>query len=83
MDYEIFGHIGGAIIAIALFPQVLKAWKTKSTKDISILWNSLLFIGLVFFIIYGFGINSLPIKIFTTVEASLTFSLLVLKLIYK
>ena len=52
----------------------------KSTEDISLLWNSLLLIGLILFIIYGIGLHSRPIMIFTTIEASLTLSLLILKL---
>jgi len=83
MNVEIIGHIGAAIIASALTPQVVKSWKTKSTEDISLLWNSLLLTGLIIFIIYGVGIHSRPIMIFTSIEASLTLSLLVLKLLYK
>lgn len=82
MDIEIVGHIGAAIIASALAPQVIKSWKTKSTEDISLAWNTLLLTGLIIFVIYGYGINSHPIMIFTTIEASLTFSLLILKLVY-
>jgi uncharacterized protein with PQ loop repeat len=36
MDIEIVGHIGAAIVASALVPQVIKSWKTKSTEDISL-----------------------------------------------
>ncbi len=83
MDIEIIGFVGSAIIASALVPQVIKSWITKSTEDISLLWNSLLLTGLILFVIYGFGINSRPIMIFTTIEASLTLSLLILKLTHK
>jgi len=83
MDIEIVGFIGSGIIASALAPQVIKSWKTKSTGDISLLWNSLLLTGLIIFIIYGIGIKSRPIMIFTSIEASLTLSLLILKLFYK
>jgi MtN3 and saliva related transmembrane protein len=80
MDIEIIGFAGSAIIASALVPQVIKSWTTKSTEDISLLWNSLLLTGLILFIIYGIGLHSRPIMIFTTIEASLTLSLLILKL---
>ena len=83
MDIVIVGHVGAAIIASALAPQVIKSWRTKSTEDISLLWNSLLLIGLIIFVIYGIGINSLPIMIFTSIEASFTLSLLILKLLYR
>ncbi|MDO8240604.1 MAG: PQ-loop domain-containing transporter [Candidatus Moranbacteria bacterium] len=83
MNIEIVGFAGSAIIASALIPQVIKSWTTKSTEDISLLWNSLLLAGLILFVIYGIGISSRPIMIFTTIEASLTLSLLILKLIHK
>jgi len=83
MDIEVVGFIGSGIIASALAPQVIKSWKTKSTGDISLLWNSLLLTGLIIFIIYGIGLKSRPIMIFTSIEASLTLSLLILKLFYK
>ena len=83
MDIEIVGFAGSAIIASALIPQVIKSWTTKSTEDISLLWNSLLLTGLILFVIYGIGIKSRPIMIFTTIEASLTLSLLILKLTHK
>jgi MtN3 and saliva related transmembrane protein len=79
---EILGHIGGAVIAFALLPQVIKSWKTKSVKDISMTWNTLMLTGLITFLFYGIGINSLPIIIFGSIEVSFTASLLVLKLIY-
>lgn len=83
MGIEIVWHIWAAIIASALLLQVIKSWKTKSTEDISFLWNSLLLLGLIIFIIYGYWIKSHPIMIFTTIEASLTLSLLILKLMYR
>lgn len=82
MNIEIIGFIGSGIIASALAPQVIKSWKTKSTKDISLLWNTLLLIGLIVFVIYGVGIKSRPIMIFTSIEAIFTLSLLILKLLY-
>jgi len=80
--YEIIGFLAGALIAIALIPQVIKSWKTKSTKDISIFWNSLYVAGLVLWIIYGFIIKSTPMIVSACVEISLAISLLFLKLRY-
>ena len=82
MNIEIIGHVGGVIVASALVPQVIKSWRTKSTKDISLIWNSWLLTGLIIFTIYGIGINSYPIIIFNTIEVGFTFSLLMLKIIY-
>ena len=83
MTLDYMGFIGGLLVSVALFPQIIKAWTTKSTKDISILWNLILAIGLFLWIIYGIANMLMPIIIFTTIEMLLTVSLLVLKLIYK
>ena len=36
---QLTGYLAGFIIAISLIPQVIQAWKTKSTKDISLPWT--------------------------------------------
>lgn len=80
---EIIGYLAGLIVAISLFPQVIKAWKTKSTKDISTTWTLIYTTGLLLWIIYGFGINSLPIIVMLSVEFVLAFTLFLFKLKYK
>ncbi|MCD6112519.1 MAG: hypothetical protein J7J86_04530 [Bacteroidales bacterium] len=80
---EIIGYIAGLIISISLTPQVIKAWKTKSTKDISISWSILYVTGLILWIIYGSMINSLPLIITISFELSMAITLLFLKIRYK
>ena len=79
---EMIGYIAGIFTAIALLPQVIKAWKTKSVKDISLLWNSIYLIGLILWLVYGFGINSRPLIIFVVIELVLALSLIILKFKY-
>jgi len=80
---QFFGYLAGFIIAIALTPQVIQAWKTKSTKDISLPWTIILLLGLLLYFIYGFGIKQMPIIVMNTIEVILVISLIVAKLIYK
>ncbi len=82
LDIELIGYIGAGLIAVSLVPQVLRSWKTKSTKDISIQWTLIYLTGLIIWIGYGFGISSMPLILMTSVEAALTASLLYLKLRY-
>ena len=82
MALEIVGYLAGFIVAIALLPQVIKAWRTKSTKDISILWNLIFITGLILWVVYGIVNKILPLAIFASVEATMAASLLVLKLKY-
>ena len=77
------GYIGTFTIAISLLPQVIKSWKTKSTKDISILWNSIYIIGLSLILIYAVGISQMPLIIGAVIEISLAVSLFIAKFLYK
>ena len=80
---EIIGYVAGAIVSVSLLPQVVKSWKTKSTKDISIVWNSIYLTGLVLWVGYGFMIDSYPVAFMMSIEAFMALFLLILKLKYK
>lgn len=77
---ETIGFLGGGIVAISLAPQVIKAWKTKSTKDISITWNLIYLVGLILWVIYGSLTQSAPVAIMMGLEALMALSLLILKI---
>lgn len=80
---QFMGYLAGFIVAIALTPQVIQAWKSKSTKDISLLWTIVLLLGLLLYFIYGIGIKEMPIIVMNAIETILVVSLIVAKLIYK
>lgn len=82
MTLEFVGYLAGFVVAIALSPQVIKAWKTKSTKDISLIWNLILMTGLFLWVVYGIANMILPIIIFVSIEFFMASSLLILKLRY-
>jgi len=64
MDHvTIIGLAAAAITVVSLFPQVLKVWKTKSTKDISLGMFSLFSSGIFLWFIYGILMKDLPIII--------------------
>ena len=82
VNFELIGYLAGFIVAISLTPQLIKAWKTKSTKDISIAWILMYLTGLSLWVFYGFGIGSFPLMITVTIEALMAISLLILKIRY-
>ncbi|HIJ98553.1 TPA: hypothetical protein H1005_01245 [archaeon] len=82
-ELEIVGYLAGFLVAFALSPQLVKTWKTKSTKDISIHWTLILMAGLLLWIIYGVVNKIAPLAIFGTVEFSMATALFIMKLIYK
>jgi len=65
---------------VAYIPQVLRVWRTRSTQDISLGTFSVLNVGIVLWLIYGFAISSLPIILANIVTLLLTGAILGFKL---
>ena len=84
MDYvTIIGLAAAAITVVSLFPQLVKIWKTKSTKDIS-LGMFLLFCGGVFlWFVYGILMQDLPIIVANFLGFIQTLIILIFKVKYK
>lgn len=77
---EILGFIAGSMVAISLLPQVVKAWKTKSTKDLSLSWTLINLGGQILWIIYGYYVGSMALITMSSITLVMTLSLIVLKL---
>jgi len=83
MEWEIVGHFAGFLVAIALAPQLIKTWRTKSTEDISLIWTLILMTGLLFWVTYAVKNSITPLALFATIEFLMAFTLFVFKLKYK
>jgi MtN3 and saliva related transmembrane protein len=57
----IVGLIAASFTTIALLPQLMKVWKTKSTRDISTGMFLLYSSGVFLWFVYGVYLNNLPI----------------------
>jgi MtN3 and saliva related transmembrane protein len=54
IDYPtLVGLIAGGIMTFSVLPQTLKLYKTKSSRDVSMLYTTLAFIGTVGWLYYG------------------------------
>ena len=60
---DFFGYSSGVFVGITLLPQVIKVFKTKSTKDLSHIFLVLSLIAAASKLIYGVLINQLPIVV--------------------
>lgn len=79
----IVGLIAAAFTTAALLPQLIKVWKTKSTKDIST-GMFLLYCGGVFlWFIYGVDIGDLPIILANSLAFVQALVILLFKAKYK
>lgn len=79
---ELLGYTAGSLIVLSLIPQVMKSWKTKSTKDISFLRYAAYILGLILMVVYALSINSTPLAVMSSVELLLALSVLYLKIRY-
>lgn len=77
---EPLGFLAGTLMAISLLPQVLKSWKTKSTKDIAISWTLMNLLGQTLWVAFGIGVKSPSLVIMSGITLLMTLSLLMLKL---
>ncbi|WP_343488090.1 SemiSWEET transporter [Allomuricauda sp. d1] len=80
---EILGLIAAALTTSAFVPQVYKAWKYKSTKDISLVMYLVFLIGIILWFIYGIAINSLSMAIANGVTIILALAILIAKIKFK
>lgn len=68
---DILGFVAGICVTISVIPQILKIWKTKKVKDISLLTFSVLTFGVALWVLYGVLKNDLPIIITNSISFSL------------
>ena len=79
----IIGLIAATFTTVSLLPQLIKVWKTKSTKDIST-GMFLLYCGGVFlWFIYGVYLNNSPIIIANSLAFIQALIILIFKAKYK
>jgi MtN3 and saliva related transmembrane protein len=79
---DIVGQIAGALVTLSLIPQVIRVYKLKSAREISLMFTTLLWLGLFGWIAFGFLRNELPIILWNIIGAAITTSLLYAKLKY-
>ena len=79
----ILGLIAAALTTGALLPQLIKVWKTKSTKDISTGMFGLTSAGVLVWFIYGVFVNNFPIIIANSLAFIQAVMILFFKIKYK
>lgn len=80
---EIVGYLGGIFIMISFVPQVIKSAKTKSVRDLSLMMILATLVGTIFWVIYGFLINAMPVIIMNSIFCFIVLYQFYLKIKYK
>jgi len=58
---NIIDIVAGIFTTLAFLPQVIKTWKMKETKDLSLGMFLMFTLGVLLWLIYGIMINSMPV----------------------
>ena len=83
INIELIGLIAAVFTTSSFFPQVIKIWKTKQTKDISTTMYITMMIGTCFWLTYGLLINSFAIIVANIVSSILILFVLIFKFLHK
>jgi MtN3 and saliva related transmembrane protein len=79
----VLGLVAGTLTTLSFLPQLLKAWKSRSTHDISFGMLALFSAGLVLWIVYGLIVADVPVIMANSVTLVFVGLILVLKLRYR
>ena len=77
---ELLGTLAGLCTTLSFLPQLVRAWRTRSTRDISLAMFSVLVTGIFLWLVYGLLIGDGPLIVANAVSLCLTGSILYLKL---
>jgi MtN3 and saliva related transmembrane protein len=80
---DILGYGACAVTALTFLPQVVKTWKEKSAKNVSLLMFIIAFINEVMWIAYGVLRNDMVIVVTNVIMISMCSVMLYLKWKYK
>jgi MtN3 and saliva related transmembrane protein len=80
---EIIGLIAGLLTTAAFIPQVIKTWRTKSAKDLSLVMFLLYCLGVLLWSIYGLMIDEFPVILWNIITLALASVILYFKLKFK
>lgn len=76
MNYEIIGFIAAILTTSSFIPQLVKVWKSKSSKGVSVSMYLVMLSGVILWGVYGYLIGSKSVLIANAITALLQGSIL-------
>jgi MtN3 and saliva related transmembrane protein len=83
MNITHIGLLAGALTSAAAIPQVVKSYRTRQLRDVSIWQPVLLDVGMTLWLIYGIIIHDLPLIAANSFSLFCYTLLIVMKIIYR
>ena len=79
---NMIGLLAGTLTTISFAPQVIKIWKTKNARDLSLGMFATFSSGVLVWLWYGIEIGATPIIVANSVTLGLSLTILVFKIKY-
>jgi MtN3 and saliva related transmembrane protein len=80
---QLLGLAAGSLTTAAFFPQVIKTWKSRSAKDLSLGMFLLFSLGVLLWLVYGFFVRDIPVIAANLLTLLLASTILFFKLRFK
>ena len=76
------GIVAGVLTTLAFVPQVIRVWRTRSARDLSLASFAIFTAGVALWLLYGVAIDALPVIVANAVTLVLAAAILVMKLAF-
>ena len=82
MDATAIGLVAGALTSFAAVPQVLRTWRTRHARDISIWQPVILTVGMLLWLAYGLLLGDIPLIVANLFSIACYLVLIGMKIIF-
>ena len=80
---DTLGLAAGFLTTVAYVPQVVKIWRSKSARDVSLRTFIALTVGIAAWLVYGIAKHDLPLVLWNAVTLVLAGAILAMKVKYR
>ena len=79
---NIYGHIAGVLTISTMLPQLIHTWKTKSTRDLSMIMLVINQISGIFWVVYSLSTYNVVLFIYDTSASIISFFMICSKIYF-
>ena len=79
MNSDLIGAVASTLTTVAFVPQVWRAWKTRSARDLSLPMYLIFTTGVALWFVYGLLLGAMPIIVGNAVTLVLAGAVLAMK----
>lgn len=74
------GYLAAVLTTVSFVPQLIRVWRLRSARDISLTMFLVFSLGVFLWLIYGISLHSIPMILANGLTFALSLTILILKL---